>query len=106
VRNVAAVSYDPPVLVGALEANRVANLGLMLVAGLLIVAVVIALLVRAVVAKVVIALGLVVLGLVVWSQRSSLQDCANQVKAAASGGASTKQCRFLGIKVDVTPTNG
>ena len=93
-------------LVSALEADRVANLGVMLVAGLLIVAVVIALLVRAVVAKVVIALALVALGLVVWAQRSSLQDCARQVKAAATGSASPKQCRFLGIKVDVTPTSG
>ncbi len=89
-------------MLAALEADRVANLGLMLAGGLLLAAIVFALLVRTVVAKVALALVLVMLGLVVWSQRMNLQDCAQKAKAKATGGTATDQCTFLGLKVDVS----
>lgn len=87
-------------LLGALEADRVANLGLLLVIGLIVVAVTGALLARAVVAKVITAAILIVLMLVVWSQRSSLEDCAARIKAGVTDGTQP-QCSFLGLKVDV-----
>jgi hypothetical protein len=89
------------VVVAALEADRVANTALLLAGGLLLLAVILAVLVRVAVAKVVLAIALVVLGLVVWSQRTSLQDCAKQVRSTTPG-ATAKQCTFLGLKVDVT----
>jgi hypothetical protein len=101
-RNVAALIYARTMLVGALEAQRVLNLGLVLVIGLLIVAVVGALLARAIVTKVITAAIVIVLMLIVWSQRSALQDCAARVKDEVTGGEAA-QCTFLGLKVDVTP---
>jgi len=90
------------VLVAALQSDRVANLGVVLVAGIFIIAIVFAVLLRFVVAKVVVALALVALGLVVWSQREHLEACARRVRSTTAAGAQpTKQCSFLGLKVDV-----
>jgi hypothetical protein len=87
-------------LLSALRADRVANLGLLLVAGLIVVAVVAAVLARAVVAKVVAAAVLILVCFVVWSQRASLQDCAARAQALTTGDP--RQCSFFGVKVDVS----
>jgi hypothetical protein len=87
-------------LLGALQADRVANLGVLLVVGLIVIAVTGALLARAVVAKVVTAVVLLGLMLVVWSQRTALQECAARARADSSGDAAAR-CSFLGLKVDV-----
>ena len=90
-------------LVGALEADRVANLGLLLIAGLVIVAFVVSYLARAVVVKVVVAAALLGLGALVWTQRADLQDCAERLGGLAAAGGTPPQCKFLGLKVDVSP---
>jgi hypothetical protein len=99
---VAVLSYDPAVLLAALQSDRVANLGIILVAGIFVIAIVFAVLLRFVVAKVVVALLLVALGLVVWSQRQHLEACVRRVRSATVAGAvPTEQCSFLGLKIDV-----
>lgn len=55
-------------------------------------------LIRAVTTKVLTVLILVGLALGVWTQRSSLEDCANRLRAAP-GSAAT--CSFFGNDVDV-----
>lgn len=80
----------------AVTADRLEVIALIVVAGLLVAGVLFAATAAKLQAKVV---GLVVmLGLaaLVWSQRASLLDCADKVKA---GGTAT--CTFFGIDVDV-----
>ena len=90
-------------MVAALDADRVATLGVLLVLALALLGIVIAGLARALVVKIV-ALA-VVLGLVaiVWSQRQELLDCVDRVEeAVAAGGDGGAACRFLGLDVDVS----
>jgi hypothetical protein len=89
------------VLLAALDAERVATLGLLLVVGLIIVAAVVAVLARAIVVKVLAVAAIFGIGAVVWSQRANLQDCTQQVKDGLIGSGPTAQCTFLGLKVDV-----
>ena len=89
-------------MVAALDAERVATLGVLLVLALALLGVVVAALARAIAVKVV-ALA-VVLGLVavVWSQRQALQDCVERVQdTLATGASGAAACRFLGLDVDV-----
>ena len=89
-------------MVAALDADRVATLGVLLVLALAVLGIVIAGLARALVVKIM-ALA-VVLGLVaiVWSQRQELLDCVDRVEeAVAAGGDGAAACRFLGLDVDV-----
>jgi predicted aspartyl protease len=89
-------------MVAALDAERVATLGILLVLALAILGIVIAGLARAIVVKVVALV--VVLGLIaaVWSQRQALQDCVERVQDTLTEGASgAAACEFLGLDVDV-----
>lgn len=63
--------------------------------------------VKAIVAKVVTAAVLVGLGLVVWTQRASLDDCADTVQERLSAGADVVDttCTFFGRDVPI-PTRG
>ena len=88
-------------LLAALDAERVATLGLLLVVGLVIVAAVVAVLARAIVVKVLAVAAIFVIGAVVWSQRANLQDCTGQVKDGLIDSGPAAQCKFLGLKVDV-----
>ena len=89
-------------MVAALDAERVATLGILLVLAIAVLGIVIAGLARAVAVKVV-ALA-VVLGLVaaVWSKRQELLNCVDRMQdAVAAGGDGAAACRFLGLDVDV-----
>ena len=89
-------------MVAALDAERVATLGILLVLGIALLGIVVAGLARAVAVKVValaVALGLIA---AVWSQRQALQDCVERVQdTLADGGDGAAACRFLGVDVDV-----
>ncbi len=89
-------------MVAALDAERVATLGVLLVLGIALLGIVVAGLARAVAVKVValaVALGLIA---AVWSQRQALQDCVERVQdTLADGGDGAAACRFLGVDVDV-----
>jgi hypothetical protein len=85
----------------ALDAERVATLGLLMVAALLVLAFVSALLARAVLVKVAAVAALLAIVGIVWSQRAALQDCVDEAKAGVTGAAEPSQCSFLGLKVDV-----
>jgi hypothetical protein len=71
---------------------------------LLVVGLVVAWVVKAVVVKVVALVVAVVLALLLWSQRASMQDCADEVKSdvqqSGVSGVDTT-CSFFGWDVDV-----
>ena len=89
-------------MVAALDAERVATLGVLLVLALALIGIAIAGLARAIVIKVValaVALGLIA---AVWSQRQSLLDCVERVQdTLTAGGGGAAACEFLGLDVDV-----
>lgn len=86
----------------ALTFETARNTGLAILAGAVVVAVVIAWVVKAIVSKVI---GLVLLAgvaVAVWSQRESLQDCADRVGTTLSAGAvDDTTCTFFGRDVTV-----
>jgi hypothetical protein len=89
-------------MVAALDAERVATLGVLLVLALAALGIAIAGLARAIVVKVVTLA--VILGLIaaVWSQRQALLDCVERVQdTLTDGGSGAAACRFLGLDVDV-----
>jgi O-antigen ligase len=89
------------VLVAALDADRVARLGLLLVIAVVVLGVVLACLVRPLVLGVLAAAALFGLGALVWTERTALQDCTQRVREDAVSTPTTAPCEFLGLKVDV-----
>ena len=85
----------------ALDADRVARIGLLLVVGLVVIGLVIAILARTLVIKILGVAALVGAGVLVWSQRSSMQECMQQAKDGAAGSSTVAPCEFLGLKVEV-----
>jgi hypothetical protein len=70
---------------------------------LIVVAVVVLRVVHAVVAKVIATLMLVLLAGVLWSQRSAVETCANEVRDKATRGDQTATpCSFLGLDVEIS----
>ena len=91
VRTVIGLSLD--------AARTVATAG---VIALVAAAVVTALLMRSIAQKIAFALVLGLLAILVWSQRASLEDCADRVQASlAAGTATDTTCTFLGRDVTV-----
>ena len=91
----------------ALTLETARNAGLAILAGAVLAAVVIAWVIKAVVSKVItLALGAAVV-VVVWSQRESLQDCADGVGTTlAAGAVDDTTCTFFGREVTVgSPLN-
>ncbi len=89
-------------MVAALDADRVATLGVLLVLALAVLGIVIAGLARALVVKIMALAVVVGLVAIVWSQRQELLDCVDRVEeAVAAGGDGAAACRFLGLDVDV-----
>ena len=89
-------------MVAALDADRVATLGVLLVLALAVLGIVIAGLARALVVKIVALAVALALVAIVWSQRRELLDCVDRVEeAVAAGGDGAAACRFLGLDVDV-----
>jgi hypothetical protein len=89
-------------MVAALDADRVATLGVLLVLALAVLGIVIAGLARALVVKIMALAVVVGLVAIVWSQRQELLDCVDRVEeAVAAGGDGAAACQFLGLDVDV-----
>jgi hypothetical protein len=74
------------------------NIAIVIVVGIIALAVLSAWLVRNITAKVVMVLLFAGIALGVWTQRSSLDDCADRVKANPTAGAT---CTFFGTDVRV-----
>jgi len=90
-------------MVAALDADRVATLGVLLILALAVLGIVIAGLARALVVKIVALAVALALVAIVWSQRRELLDCVDRVEeAVAAGGDGAAACRFLGLDVDVS----
>jgi hypothetical protein len=86
----------------AMTLDSAKNLGIAIAVGALVVMVVMAWLIKNVVTKVlsVVILGGLAFG--VWTQRSSLESCADKVKdRALVGGVEEITCSFLGTDVNV-----
>jgi hypothetical protein len=86
----------------AMTVESAKNIGIAVAGGALVVMVVMAWLIKNVVTKVmsVVILGGLAFG--VWTQRSSLETCANKVKdRALVGGVNEISCSFLGSDIKV-----
>ena len=88
----------------AMTLEQAENIGIAVAVGLVALMVVLALVVKNVTAKII---GIVLIGGLafgVWTQRSSLQDCADKVKArGVVGDTSDVTCTFLGSDINVPP---
>ena len=86
----------------ALTFETARNVGLAILAGAVIVAIVIAWVVKAIVSKVLALVVLAAIAVAVWSQRESVEDCADRVGATLSAGAvDDTTCTFFGRQVTV-----
>ena len=59
-------------------------------------------LMKSVAQKVAVALVLGLLAVLVWTQRASLDDCANRVKADRAAAPADTTCTFLGQDITIT----
>ena len=86
----------------ALTLDTARDAGLAILAGAVVTAVVIAWVIRTIMSKMIaLALGAAVV-VVVWSQRESLQDCADGVGTTlAAGAVDATTCTFFGRNVTV-----
>ncbi len=86
----------------ALELETVRDVSLAVVAGAVVIALVLAWLVKAVVSKLLAVALLAGFGVVVWSQRTDVQSCADQVVSTLTAGAvDDTSCRFFGREVTI-----
>lgn len=89
-------------LVG-LSLEEVRNVAIVVVAGAAVLAVLVAWVVKAVASKLLSLLLVGVLAAVVWTQRTSVQDCADRVGTTlADGAVDDTTCTFFGREVSVT----
>jgi hypothetical protein len=77
------------------------NIGIAVVVGLVALAVISALVIKNVTAKLITALLIVGLAFGVWTQRSSLQDCAGKVRDRGIANTDVT-CSFLGSDVNIS----
>jgi hypothetical protein len=80
------------------------TVALVAAAALVILAIVSAILLKTIAQKLAVASILALLALLVWTQRSSLQTCADLVRE--TGGVVTTTCTFLGQDVDIPARPG
>ncbi|MEO5723145.1 MAG: hypothetical protein ABIQ39_10340 [Ilumatobacteraceae bacterium] len=86
----------------SLTVDTVKNAAIVVVVVLAVLAIVAASLIRKVVAKLIVVALVVIIGVAVWSQRSSLQNCATRAKdRAALGDKASVVCSFFGQSVTV-----
>ncbi len=86
----------------ALTLDSAKNIGIVVVLALIVVMVAMALLIKSVTTKVISVLIFGGLAFGVWTQRSSLEDCAKKVKDRGLLGDTTETtCSFLGSDVNV-----
>jgi hypothetical protein len=90
-----------------LELETVRNVALIAIAAAVVLALAGAWILKAIVGKVVSIVVLGVLAVAVWSQRESVQDCADRVGATLEAGAvDDTTCTFFGRDVTVTSPLG
>jgi hypothetical protein len=88
----------------AMTVESAKNIGIAVAVGLVALMLVMAFVIKNVTTKLITVLLIGGLAFGVWTQRSSLQDCADRVKArGVAVGSSDVTCSFLGsdVKVDV-----
>ena len=79
------------------------NIGIAVALGLVVVMVLMAWLIKNVTAKLISVVIVAGLAFGVWTQRTSLEDCAGKVKArAALGNKSDVTCTFMGSDIEVS----
>ena len=87
----------------ALTVETAKNIGIAVAVGLVILMLVMAVVIKNVTTKLICIVLIGGLAFVVWTQRSSLQDCADKVKARGlQGDTSDVTCSFLGSDVNVS----
>jgi uncharacterized membrane protein YqjE len=87
----------------ALTLDQAKNGAIVAAVVLLVLAVVAARLVQAIIGKVIATVILLALVAIVWSQRASLQSCADELRDKATRlDSSTTTCTFLGFDVEVS----
>jgi cobalamin biosynthesis protein CobD/CbiB len=84
----------------ALTLGQAKNVALLIVLVLVVLAVVAAWVMKEVAQKVALAVILSLLALLVWTQRSSLDECADKVREGGVRGDTT--CSFFGRDVSIT----
>jgi hypothetical protein len=86
----------------ALTLDSAKNIALLVALGFILLAVVSAVVIKQVTTKLLMVIVMGGLGILVWSQRSSLQDCAQRVKdRGVSVGQAEVTCSFFGSDVKV-----
>ena len=84
----------------ALTLGQAKTIAVLVVLALIVLAVVSAWVMKEIMQKVALVVILGLLALLVWTQRSSLDDCADRVRAAEFRGDTT--CSFLGRDVTIS----
>ena len=88
----------------AMTLESAKNIGIAVSVGLVALMIVLAIVVKNVTAKLICILLIGGLAFGVWTQRSSLQDCADKVKARGVLGDTTDvTCTFLGSDINIPP---
>jgi hypothetical protein len=88
----------------ALDYDTAKTLAIALVVGFVVLSIVSAIIIKNVTTKLISIALMVGLALGVWTQRASLQDCAQRVKDRAAVGDTTPLlCHFFGTDVKVLP---
>lgn len=96
-----SVTYSDFVL--ALTVESAKNVGLLVLAGVLVVGILAVKLMRSVTQKAISLLLTAGIVLGVWTQRANLSDCADQVKSqAAAGTVPSTTCTFFGTQVELS----
>jgi membrane protein implicated in regulation of membrane protease activity len=94
-------TYRDPMLALTLEAAK--NGAIIAVVVLVALAIAAAWLMKSIAQKVALAVVLGLLAILIWTQRASLDDCANRVEEAHTAGTLTDTtCTFLGQDISVT----
>lgn len=94
-------TYRDPMLALTLEAAK--NGAIIAVVVLVALAIAAAWLMKSIAQKVALAVVLGLLAILIWTQRASLDDCANRVEEAHAAGTLTDTtCTFLGQNISVT----
>lgn len=88
----------------AMTLESAKNIGIVVAVGLVALMIVLAVVIKNVTTKLISILLIGGLAFGVWTQRSSLQDCAEKVKArGVVGDTSDVTCSFLGSDINVPP---
>lgn len=85
-----------------MDLNAAKNLAIVIAVGFVVLSLVMAMIVKNVMAKLITVLLMLGLALGVWTQRTSLDTCADRVTAdLAAGTGDGTTCTFFGTKVEI-----